>query len=123
MSLPAVAKIASEEREQNPELERTSSIGGPERVLIPISSLSKSRTDELLYCGSIHQHGYRQCEMVQSNEGLWIHSAVKGGGKDVFVHISAVERAGLTSLNEGQRVEYELESSRGKESAINLKVK
>jgi CspA family cold shock protein len=41
----------------------------------------------------------------------------------VFVHISAVERAGLSSLNEGQVVEYEIESSRGKESAINLKVK
>ena len=38
-----------------------------------------------------------------------------GGSKDVFVHISAVERAGLSSLNEGQVVEYELESSRGKE--------
>ena len=47
----------------------------------------------------------------------------QGGGKDVFVHISAVERAGLTSLNEGQRVEYEIESNRGKESATNLKVK
>ena len=47
----------------------------------------------------------------------------QGGGKDVFVHISAVERAGLTSLNEGQTVQYEIESSRGKESAINLKVK
>jgi cold shock protein len=46
-----------------------------------------------------------------------------GGGKDVFVHISAVERAGLSSLNEGQAVEYELESNRGKESATNLKVK
>ena len=46
-----------------------------------------------------------------------------GGGKDVFVHISAVERAGLSSLNEGQVVEYEIESSSGKESAINLKVK
>jgi cold shock protein len=46
----------------------------------------------------------------------------QGGGKDVFVHISAVERAGLTSLNEGQTVQYEIESSRGKESAINLKV-
>src|SRR5205823_1607367 len=45
------------------------------------------------------------------------------GGKDVFVHISAVERAGLSSLNEGQTVEYEIESNRGKESAINLKVK
>jgi CspA family cold shock protein len=46
-----------------------------------------------------------------------------GGGKDVFVHISAVERAGLSSLNEGQTVEYEIESNRGKESAVNLKVK
>jgi CspA family cold shock protein len=47
----------------------------------------------------------------------------QGGHKDVFVHISAVERAGLTSLNEGQTVQYEIESNRGKESAINLKVK
>ena len=45
-----------------------------------------------------------------------------GGGKDVFVRISAVERAGLTSLNEGQTVQYEIESNRGKESAVNLKV-
>jgi cold shock CspA family protein len=41
----------------------------------------------------------------------------------VFVHISAVERAGLSSLNEGQAVEYEIESNRGKESAINLKIR
>jgi CspA family cold shock protein len=46
-----------------------------------------------------------------------------GGGKDVFVHISAVEQAGLSSLNEGQTVEFELESNRGKESAVRLKVK
>jgi cold shock protein len=46
----------------------------------------------------------------------------QGGGKDVFVHISAVERAGLTSLNEGQTVQYEIESNRGKESAVNLNV-
>jgi CspA family cold shock protein len=46
-----------------------------------------------------------------------------GGGRHVFVHISAVERAGLSSLNEGQAVEYEIESNRGKESATNLKVK
>ena len=46
-----------------------------------------------------------------------------GGGRDVFVHISAVERAGLSSLNEGQAVEYEIERNRGKESATNLKVK
>jgi CspA family cold shock protein len=46
----------------------------------------------------------------------------QGGGKDVFVHISAVERAGLRTLNEGQQVEFELEESRGKSSAVNLKV-
>jgi len=41
----------------------------------------------------------------------------QGGGKDVFVHISAVERAGLSTLNEGQTVQYEIVSNRGKESA------
>ena len=45
-----------------------------------------------------------------------------GGGKDVFVHISAVEKAGLSTLNEGQTVEYELVTNRGKTSAENLKV-
>jgi cold shock protein len=47
----------------------------------------------------------------------------QGGGQDVFVHISAVERAGLSTLNEGQQVEYEVVSNRGKSSAENLKVK
>lgn len=44
------------------------------------------------------------------------------GGKDVFVHISAVERAGLRSLTDGQKISYELEQDRrsGKESATNL---
>ena len=45
-----------------------------------------------------------------------------GGGKDVFVHISAVERAGLSSLNEGQSVEFDVVENRGKSSAENLKV-
>ena len=49
--------------------------------------------------------------------------APQDGGKDVFVHISAVERAGLNSLNEGQTVEYEIVSNRGKESADNLKTR
>lgn len=43
------------------------------------------------------------------------------GGKDAFVHISAVERAGLTSLREGQKISYELQPGRnGKSSAENL---
>jgi CspA family cold shock protein len=44
------------------------------------------------------------------------------GGKDVFVHISAVEKAGLSSLNEGAKVSYEVVANRGKESAENLRV-
>jgi CspA family cold shock protein len=44
------------------------------------------------------------------------------GGKDVFVHISAVERAGLNDLREGAKVTYEVVANRGKESAENLRV-
>jgi CspA family cold shock protein len=43
------------------------------------------------------------------------------GGRDVFVHISAVERAGLGTLTEGQRVSYEVTIERGKQAATNLK--
>jgi cold shock protein len=42
------------------------------------------------------------------------------GGKDVFVHISALERAGLSTLQEGQKISYEVTQDRGKESATNL---
>jgi CspA family cold shock protein len=44
----------------------------------------------------------------------------EAGGKDVFVHISAVERAGMGTLNEGQKISYEIARDRGKESAANL---
>ena len=45
------------------------------------------------------------------------------GSKDTFVHISAVERAGLSSLNEGQKVHYEIQPGRdGKSSAENLSI-
>jgi cold shock protein len=46
-----------------------------------------------------------------------------GGGKDVFVHISAVEKAGYTSLAEGAKVSFDVVSNRGKESAENLKIR
>lgn len=42
------------------------------------------------------------------------------GGADVFVHISAVERAGLRTLNEGQKVTFDITSERGKSAATNL---
>ena len=43
------------------------------------------------------------------------------GGKDVFVHISAVQRAGIDSLKDGQKVEYEIATERGREAAADLK--
>ena len=49
--------------------------------------------------------------------------APETGGKDVFVHISAVERAGLRGLNDGQAISYDLEKGRdGRESATNLSI-
>ena len=44
------------------------------------------------------------------------------GGKDVFVHISAVEKAGLNDLREGDKVSYDVVPNKGKESAENLQV-
>jgi cold shock protein len=65
---------------------------------------------------------------MSSGTVKWFNSA-KGfgfiqpedGGKDVFVHISAVERAGLRGLDEGQKVEYELQDERGRTAAVNLR--
>jgi CspA family cold shock protein len=48
--------------------------------------------------------------------------APENGGKDVFVHISAVEKAGLSDLREGAKVSYEVVQNRGKESAENLRI-
>jgi len=47
--------------------------------------------------------------------------AADDGSGDVFVHISAVEAAGMSSLNEGQKVSYDLQENRGKQAASNLK--
>lgn len=44
------------------------------------------------------------------------------GGADVFVHISSLERAGMRTLNEGQKVSYELATEKGKTSAVNIKL-
>jgi CspA family cold shock protein len=49
--------------------------------------------------------------------------APDGGGKDVFVHISAVERAGMSGLPEGAKVSFDIVPNKGKESAENLKMK
>jgi cold shock protein len=46
----------------------------------------------------------------------------EGGGKDVFVHITAVQAAGLSGLNDGQRVSFDVVQERGKEAAANLRL-
>ena len=48
--------------------------------------------------------------------------APEGGGKDVFVHVSAVEQAGLRSLNEGQRVSFDVQPDPKGSKAVNLKL-
>jgi cold shock protein len=57
-----------------------------------------------------------------SQKGYGFIQPQGGGGKDVFLHISAVEKAGLSGLNEGQIVEFDEVANRGKTSAENLKV-
>jgi CspA family cold shock protein len=47
----------------------------------------------------------------------------EGGGPDVFLHISAVEKAGLSNVNENAKIEYEIVSNRGKASAENIKIR
>lgn len=48
--------------------------------------------------------------------------APEDGGKDVFVHVSALDEAGIRELEDGQKVSYELQENRGKEAAADLKV-
>lgn len=67
--------------------------------------------------------------MAQSGTVKWFNPT-KGfgfivpeeGGNDVFVHISAVEAAGLKSLDEGQKVQFELQDNKGRQAAANLQV-
>jgi cold shock protein len=49
--------------------------------------------------------------------------APEDGSKDIFVHISALEKAGLTKLHDEQRVSYEIENKNGKTSAVNLQLR
>ena len=67
------------------------------------------------------QGGDRDGEVVQRDEGFGFIQP-DGGGKNVFVHISAVERAGYTGLPEGAKVSFDLVPNRGREAAENLKI-
>ena len=58
---------------------------------------------------------------VSSHRDIAVGCSPISGAKDVFVHISAVERAGLRGLNEGQKVSFDVQEERGKLAAVNLK--
>ncbi len=62
-------------------------------------------------------------KFFNTTKGFGFIAPDAGGDKDAFVHISALERAGISSLNEGQKVSYDLETGRdGKVSATNVKL-
>ena len=64
----------------------------------------------------------RTGQILQYHQGLRIHRAGSGGGKDVFVHVTAVQAAGLRGLNEGQRVSFDIEADKRGPKAVNLKL-
>jgi cold shock protein len=73
---------------------------------------------------------FREQAVMSTNGQVKFFNATKGfgfiapedGSKDVFVHVSAVEAAGLRSLNEGQRVSFDVEADKRGPKAVNLKV-
>jgi CspA family cold shock protein len=79
-------------------------------------------------CPARGRHSAFSMEAVMATGTVKFFNSQKGfgfiqpaeGGKDVFVHISAVERSGMSTLNEGQKVSYEVVSERGKLAASNL---
>jgi CspA family cold shock protein len=105
--------------------------GKNRRALLTISSWTSMKTGQRANARAPNTHVLEGKNLMQTGKVKWFN-AQKGfgfiqpdtGGKDVFVHISAVERAGLFNLNEGQSVSYELVRSQktGKESADRLSV-
>jgi CspA family cold shock protein len=102
----------------------------PEAGLPTAISLLRVSLPLLLKCAASAWRRWKEALHVAVGTVKWFNPtkgygfiAPNGGDKDVFVHISAVERAGLGTLNEGQQVEYELaRGNNGKFSAVNIKV-
>ena len=90
----------------------------------PMSALGQKRTFLVAPAVLLEASNYRS-RFWRAGDRVAPYGFIQptGGGKDVFVHISAVERAGLSSLNEGQQIEFEIEDNRGKSSAVNLRPK
>src|SRR5712691_2777540 len=127
------------EARSSPQAQQTSSTptrhGLSRSIVRPIKNFSSAAKPLVLLLGTLERGLYREWSTLETRmatgnvkwfnptKGYGFIQPTGGGGKDVFVHISAVEQAGLSTLNEGQSIEYEIESNRGKESAVKLKVK
>ena len=101
--------------------------GCMQETLAPVSQAGWSVRDRQLMSNLPHAQAtipeeYRR-HIVEYARQEAPGTIVVDSSNDVFVHISAVERAGLRSLNEGQTIEYEIESDRGRQSAANLRVR
>ena len=63
-----------------------------------------------------------QVKFFNTTKGFGFIAPEGGGGKDVFVHVTAVQAAGLRGLNEGQRVSFDIEADKRGPKAVNLKL-
>jgi cold shock CspA family protein len=70
---------------------------------------------------SSHGRGGGHGEVVQRHQGLWLHRP-RSGGKDIFVHASALERAGIMGLAEGQRVAVDVADGQKGPEAVSLRL-
>ena len=83
------------------------------RAMLPLPRYCLYESDEKMAVGTV--------KWFNATKGFGFIEP-QGGGKDVFVHITAVQAAGLTGLNDGQKVSYDVLMERGKEAAANLKL-
>jgi CspA family cold shock protein len=118
---PNLPKSVTWFRVQNPRTEKTSAPIMPSAniALLALSARVHKAIVQRQHWGSTMARG--TVKWFNSEKGYGFIQP-QAGGKDVFVHISAVEKAGLSSLNEGQVLEYEEVPNKGKTSAENLKI-
>ena len=94
----------------------------------PLHKFSEVRLELVICVGNSRTYENMENKRMASGTVKWFNAtkgygfiSPAGGGSDVFVHITAVQAAGLQGLNDGQQISYDLTEERGKTSAVNLK--